>query len=243
MQILELNLFDKARSRNIPILIYTPDKLSKNTPIVIFNPGYQEQKDLTKPGNILAYKKWKYLAEYFVKKDYAFIAIQHDLLSDTDGLETLDPKLPAVKARKHLWLRGEQSILFVINELKQKYPEFNFDKFIIVGHSNGGDIAKFFANHHEEMVSNAIVFDGRRCPIKPGSKQRLLIFEATDTSTEIGVLPDEGSQDNPKRMNLEWIIIKPKDAFHTSYRGDMITEELKAKVFKAIDFFLYESQI
>ncbi len=240
MQTLELNLFDKARNRKVPILIYTPDKLSKNIPIVIFNPGYQEQKDLIKPGNIMAYRKWKYLAEYFVSIGYALISIQHDLPGDTENLETIDPKLPAIEARKHLWVRGEQSILFVIQELKQKYHNFNFNKFIIAGHSNGGDIAKFFANSHEDMVSSNIIFDGRRCPIKPGSKQRLLIFEATDTSSEFGVLPDEGSQDNPKRMNLEWIIIKHKDAFHTSYRDDMITEELKAKVFKAIDFFLYE---
>lgn len=240
MQTHELNLFDLARNRQVPVLIYTPDKHLQNTPIVIFNPGYQEQKDLTKPGNILAYKKWEYLAEYFVKREYAFIAIQHDLPGDTETLETIDPKLPAVEARKHLWIRGEQSILFVINELKQKFPEFDFSKFIIAGHSNGGDIAKFFSNNHEEMVYSSIIFDGRRCPIKPGSKQKLLIFEATDTSTDVSVLPDEGTQDNPKRMNLEWIIIKPKDAFHISYRGDVITEVLKTKVFKAIDFFLNE---
>jgi hypothetical protein len=90
------------------------------------------------------------------------------------------------------------------------------------------------------MISHAIIFDGRRCPIKPGAKQKLLIFEATDTSIEIGVTPDEGTQDNPKRINLEWVIIKPQDAFHNSYRGDMITDKLKTKIFKAIDFFLNE---
>lgn len=240
MQPNELNLFDKTRKRKIPILIYTPNNPLQNISIVIFNPGYQEQKDLIKSDNIMAYKKWDYLAEYFIGIGYAFITIQHDLPGDIDGLETIDPKLPAVEARKHLWLRGEQNIFFVINELKQKFPEFNLNKFIISGHSNGGDIAKFFTNNHENMVSSAIIFDGRRCPIKPNSKQKLLIFEANDTSTEIAVLPNEGSKENPKRINLEWVIIKPKDAFHTSYRGDLITENLKAKVFKAIDFFLNE---
>jgi hypothetical protein len=238
MQIHELNLFDKTRNRKVPILIYTPDNSKESLLVVIFNPGYQEQKDLIKPDNIMAYRKWEYLAEFFNNKGYVFIVIQHDLPGDTDGLETIDPQLPATEARYHLWIRGEQSILFVINELKQKYSNFNFDKIIIAGHSNGGDITKFFANNYEEMVSNAIIFDGRRCPIKPGSKQRLLIFEATDTSTDIDVLPDEGSQENPKRTNLEWIIIKPKDAMHISYRGDMITEALKEKVLKAIEFFL-----
>ncbi len=238
MQILELNLFDQTRSRAVPAVVYTPENAQGSLPVVIFSPGYQEQKDLRRPGNILANKKWAYLAEYFVKLGYAFIAIQHDMLGDTDGIENIDPKLSQVEARKHLWIRGEQNIFFVIDELKQQFPEFNFDKFIIAGHSNGGDIAKFFSNNHEEKIASVIVFDGRRCPIRAGVKQRLLIFEATDTSTDIGVIPDEGTQDNPKRTNLEWIIIKPKDAFHTSYRGDLISPELKDKVFKALDFFL-----
>ncbi len=33
----------------------------------------------------------------------------------------------------------------VIARLKQKHAELSLDKFIIAGHSNGGDIAKFFA--------------------------------------------------------------------------------------------------
>ena len=238
MQLLQQNLFDKTRNRQVPILIYTPANPQESLPVVIFNPGYQDQKDLMKPDNILAYRKWEYLAKYFTDKNYAFIAIQHDLPGDTDGLETIDPKLPATEARHHLWLRGEQNILFAIDELKQQFPEFNFDNFIIAGHSNGGDIAKFFSNNHEEAISSVIVFDGRRCPIRAGSKQKLLIFEATDTSSDIGILPDEGTQNNPKRINLEWIIIKPKDAFHTSYRGDLISPELKEKVYKAIEFFL-----
>lgn len=238
MKRIYLDLFDSFRSRQVPVLVYMPDSAQESLPVVIFNPGYQDQKDLVKPDNILAYKKWQYLAEYFVSKGYAFIAIQHDLPGDTDGLETIDPNLPSVESRKHLWIRGQQSILFVIDELKKKYSNFNFDNFIISGHSNGGDMAKFFSNNYENIISCVIVFDGRRCPIKPGSKQRLLMFEATDTSTETGVIPDEGTQDNPKRMDLEWVVIKPVGAFHTSYRDDLISKELKIKVLKALDFFL-----
>lgn len=238
MQLIELNLFDQSRSRVIPVIIYKPDIIAKSLPVVVFNPGYQDQKDLSNPQTILAYKKWEYLAEYFTNKGYAFISIQHDNLGDTDGIETIDPKLPQAEARKAIWIHGEQSILFVINELKKQFPEFDFDKFIIAGHSNGADMAKFFSNNHENDISHVIAFDGRRCPIAPYSKQKLLIFEATDTATDIGVIPDEGTKDASKRMNLEWVIIKPKGAFHTSYRGDLISQELKIKVLKAIEYFL-----
>ncbi len=64
------------------------------------------------------------------------------------------------------------------------------------------------------------------------------MFEAGDSSTDIGVIPDEGAKENPKRMDLEWVIIKPKEAVHISYCGDLISEELKVKVYKGLDFFL-----
>lgn len=238
MKIIELNLFDQTRSRSIPILVYTPDRIIGSLPVVIFSPGYQDQEDLRRPENILAYKKWEYLAEYFVKLGYALISIQHDMLGDTDGIESIDPKLPQAEARKPIWMQGEQNILFVISELKKQFPEFNFDKFIIAGHSNGADMAKFFSNNHENNITHVISFDGRRCPIAPYTKQKILMFEATDTIADIGVIPNEGTKDAPKRMNLEWVIIKPKDAFHTSYRDDLITQELKIKVLKAIEWFL-----
>lgn len=59
----------------MPILIYTPANPKESLPVVIFNPGYQTQKDLMKSDNILAYRKLEYLAKYFTDKNYAFIAI------------------------------------------------------------------------------------------------------------------------------------------------------------------------
>ena len=238
MQITELELIDSSRSRSVPVIIYTPKNAQNTLPIVIFNPGYQAQEHLANPNFINEYKQWEYLAKYFTSKGYLFISIQHDILGDTDGLEFLTKSSSQVEARKHLWVRGEENILFVRNELKKKFSNFNFAEFMISGHSNAGDISKFFANNRPEMISSVITFDARRCPISPCTKQKLLMFEATDTSTDIGVIPSEGTQDNPNRMELEWVIIKPKDALHVSYCGDIITENLKQKVYKGIDYFL-----
>lgn len=234
----ELNLLDKNRDRFIPVAVYLPKEDKKTIPVVIFGPGYQDQEELADPKTILAYKNYHYLAEYFTNKGYAFISIQHDILGDNDGLETIDPSLPQSEARKHLWERGEKNIFFVINEIKQQFTQLNFNNFIISGHSNGGDIAKFFANNHEELTPHVICFDARRCPISPYKTLKLLMFEANDTSTDIGVIPDQGTQAKPNRENLEWIIIKPKDAIHISYGRNLITDKLKQQVFKAMDFFL-----
>ena len=239
MNTIDLTLIDSSRARAIPVCVYLPDGDNSNLPVIIFSNGYQSQDDLKQQDVKPAYKNHTYLAEFFSNKGYGFITIQHDILGDKDGLETIDPTLPQAQARRHLWERGEQNILFVINELKQKLPQLNFDKFIIGGHSNGGDIAKFYANNHVESISHIIVMDGRRCPIEPGKDLKLLIFEATDTSTDIGVIPDEGTETNPKRKNLEWVIIKPKHALHASYSDSNITNELKKYVLGAINWFVF----
>lgn len=158
------------------------------------------------------------------------------MLGDKDGLETIDPSINQYEARKHLYERGQENIIFVIKELKQKFPKLNFDNFIIAGHSNGGDIGKFFANNHPKNVSHVIALDSRRCIITEGKK--ILIFEANDTTTDLGVIPDQDMEGNPKRSNLEWIIIKPKNAKHISYSDTYITGELKSSVYNGINLLL-----
>jgi hypothetical protein len=238
MKILDFNFVDLERSRNVPVCVYLPANISEKIPVVIFGPGYQGQEVLSDKNAELGYKKYEYLAEYFASKNYCFISIQHDIFGDNDGLESIDPKALQAEARKHLWQRGEINISFVMNELKQKLPDVVFDQFIIAGHSNGGDIAKFYAGNHPKQISHVIVLDGRRCPIKPSLDLKILMFEANDTTTDIGVLPDEGTQENPKRNNLELIVIKPKNAVHMGYHDKYITEELKNKVLSSIDWFL-----
>lgn len=43
-------------------------------------------------------------------------------------------------------LEGEQNIKHVLAHLKQSFPNILLDEFIIAGHSNGGDIAIFYAS-------------------------------------------------------------------------------------------------
>jgi len=234
---LEITFFDQSRSRNIPVCIYLPEAIADNLQVVMFNPGYCTQEDLVN-SDIICHKNYAYLAEFFTARNYAFISIAHDILGDNDGLETIDPKALQHKAREHLWIRGVENISFLLVELKQKFPQLNLEKFIIAGHSNGGDIAKYFANLHPVQVSSVIVMDGRRCRIEP-SMPKLLMFEASDTSTDIGVIPDEGTEQNPKRINLEYVIIKPKNAMHMSYANTNITEELRNIVYRSIDWFLW----
>jgi len=230
MKTKELIFTDQTRSRDVPVCIYGCENSIDNMPVIIFSPGYQDQEELSASSTELFYKSYTYLAEYFTQKGYAFITIQHDMLGDNDGLETLDPKAMQSEERKHLWQRGQDNILFVIGQLKADFPNYDFDKFIISGHSNGGDIAKFFADNYPEKVSHIIAMDARRCPVRSG---KLLMFEADDTTTDIGVIPDEG-----KRDNLEWAIIKPKGVKHLSYMDEYTDNDIREHILRSIDWFL-----
>ena len=240
MKIQEFNFFDEARNRSIPAIIYMPDIESENTSLVIYNHGYADPETFNEIEKGIAkwpHKNHSYLAKFFTEKGYAFLCPLHDLQTDDDGLATIDPKAVQGVARKHLWERGAANLLFVIDEIKKQNLGINLENFIIGGHSNGGDIAKYFANHYPELISHAIICDGRRCPISSDINLKILMFEANDTSTDIGVIPDEGTAENPKRINLEWTVIKPRNALHMSY-CDEGSQEVRDNVIKSIAWFL-----
>lgn len=185
------------------------------------------------------YKCYTYLAKYFTKKGYAFITIQNDILGDDDGLETLDPKAIQDEARRHLYMRGESNILFVIKSLKRiKNISLKLNKLIFSGHSNGGDIVKYFANNHPKLTQNLILFDARRAKLKLKTKLHVLMFEADDTTTDLEVIPNPMQKDNSMRSNLDLIIVKPSGALHESYTDQCIYNKLKNEIFNTIDWFL-----
>ncbi len=229
---------DTTRKRNIPVAVHLPDTPSPTTPLVIFNPGYQDQDDLLEEGRPPGYLNYRYLATFFTARNHAFISIQHDIIGDSDGLETIDPHACQHDARQHLYRRGIANIQFAITALKPQFPTIAWERFIIAGHSNGGDIAKYFANHHPERVNAVIALDARRCRIDPTKELRLLMFEANDTTTDNGVLPDAGTEAHPLRNNLEWVVVKPKNALHVSYNDAYITEDIRHWVCSTIDWFL-----
>jgi hypothetical protein len=235
---LEFNFFDTNRQRQVPVICYLHEKSSGKIPVVLFGPGYCSQQEIIEQKYLPVYKNYTYLADYFTNRNYAFISIAHDVLGDNDGLESIDPTANQHEARKHLYIRGVENMLFVIEEMKKQNLDLDFKKFIVSGHSNGGDISKYFANLYSDKIIKMILFEARRCRFEVTNFIELLIFEADDTSTDLGVMPLENKEDNHKRSNLDWTIIKPKGALHSSYMDDYITDEIKQRVYKALDYFL-----
>jgi pimeloyl-ACP methyl ester carboxylesterase len=166
------------------------------------------------------------------------VSIQHDVFGDVDGLEKVDPNAIQDEARRHLYIRGEANILFALAQLEQQNLPLHLDNLILSGHSNGGDIAKYFVNQHPELVRSLILFDARRARLRPISPLPVLMFEADDTTTDVGVIAEPVQENNAIRANLDLTVIKPSGALHASYIDGEITEPLKKKIFTALDWFL-----
>lgn len=239
--------FYQANSRIIPVMLYLPDDFATlgNIKTVIFGNGFQSQQRFIEKKDYYC-KQYTYLADFFTRKNYAFIAIQFEIFGDKDQLPDLSTgqKVDQINERTPLWIKDEKIILEAIEQLKKINLKLDFSKFIIAGHSNGADVAKFFANRHSSMISHVISLDGRRCPISPFVELKLLSLEANDTCTDENVIPGKLGYDPwpGEREKIEYFIFKPKEALHRSYceyEDDSKTDFIaRDKALKAIDWFI-----
>ena len=72
--------------------------------------------------------------------------------------------------------KGEANILFVVQQLKKLQPNADYGHLTLVGHSNGGDTAMYFAKQHPDLVSKVVTLDNLRVPFVLGDKMKILSF-------------------------------------------------------------------
>ncbi len=177
-------LYDKNRERIIPVAVYTPLKQTNKTKVVIFNHGYDQNK------NIHSNQTYAYLTRFLSRKGYYIISIQHELPHDP----LLAMHEPFMETRMPNWDRGKNNILFTIHEFKKLKPNLKWDELIMIGHSNGGDMAMLFATEYPDMVSKVISLDHRRMIIPRTNKFRTLTLRGCDYDADKDVLPTEKEQ-------------------------------------------------
>ncbi|WP_353145693.1 alpha/beta hydrolase [Chryseobacterium sp.] len=206
-----LTLFDQSRDRKIPVALYIP-KTSKNIPnqqVVIFNHGY----GFNKGGDYFVYS---YLTQKLAAKGYFTVSIQHEL--PTDPLLPTEGNLQMV--RRPFWQLGSDNILFVLNELKKTKPHLDYKHLILIGHSNGGDMAALFGNQHPNLVYKLITMDNRRMFLPRTSMPKIYSLRSNDYPADEGVLPTEEEQ---KKYHM---IVQPTSINH-NHMDDKGNEEEK----------------
>jgi dienelactone hydrolase len=208
-------LFDTIRNRHIPIIITnSSEKKGFNLPLVVINHGYGIKNT-----------DYSFIAKRLAGLGYFVVSIQHDLPSD----EPLARTGNIYELRKPVWERGIENINFVISSLEEtRY----FSKLILIGHSNGGDIAMLFATLYPNKVSKVISLDNLRMPIPRLKSPGILSIRATDTQADEGVMPslNEQIKDNIK-------IVALKNGKHSDL-CDQGTDDLKQEILTIIEDFL-----
>ena len=201
-----LELYDTLRTRKIPVLISLPADTHHLKGTVVFSHGYGQNR----PGSFLGYV---YLKNYFNRSGYGFISIQQEL--ESDSLISMTP--PFYQTRMPFWERGAANILFVLQHLDKLHPVLAVHRYIIAGHSNGGDIAALFATRYPEYCKALLTLDNRRMPLPHTHQFRVASVRSADLPADEGVLPDIATK---KRFNM--VIVRSAHVTHNQM-GDQAT--------------------
>lgn len=180
-----LAMYDSSRNRSIPVALYLPksEKTLKHQKVVILSHGYYANRA---GGN----KEYSYLTEYLASKGCFVASIQHEL--PTDDLIP-DKGIPQV-VRRPFWKRGVTNILFVISELKKRYPQLDYKHLVLIGHSNGGDMSMLFGQLHPTLVDKIISLDNRRMAFPRTQHPKIYSLRSSDLPADEGVLPTAEEQ-------------------------------------------------
>ncbi len=177
-----LKLYDQQRNREIPIAIYQPKDSKKSNLIpIIFSHGYGENngKDYL--------RDYTYLTEFLASEGYFVVSVQHEL--KTDELLAMTGKLQ--ETRRPNWERGAENIFYVLQVIKEEYPQLKFSELSLIGHSNGGDMTVLFAHKYPNLASKIISMDNRRMELPRTSNPKIYTLRSKDYPADEGVLPTE----------------------------------------------------
>lgn len=180
-----LSLYDSVRQRAVEVDIamrrdveMRADAGMLTMPVVVINHG-----------NTVRFTEYSFLSNFFAGRGYLAISIQHDLASD-DPLVT--KKGEPYVGREPVYVRGVANIRFALDEVARRQPHADYRHLTLIGHSNGGDIAMYFAKKHPAIVANVITLGNLRVPLQGAFK--ILTFRSKDSEfvPDAGVVPQGG---------------------------------------------------
>ncbi len=184
-------------------------------------------------GNTVKNTEYSFLANVFAARGYIVLSVQNDLPSDppmvTKAGEIYVGRLPQYQ-------RSITNVKFALSEMKEVEPNADYDHLTLVGHSNGGDIAMYFAKQYPEMTKKVVTLDNLRVPIVTKGQFKILSFRSNDPQfkTDAGVIP------NTEECEKAGITVVRTDFQHNDMR-DTGPEEAKASIQGMLDKFLSDT--
>ena len=226
-----LDLFDEARQRPVSVDVavrrdyeWKADAGYAKLPVAIISNG-----------NTVKNTEYSFLANVFAARGYMVVSIQQDNPGDPPLVTKLGE--PYV-GRLEVYKKGEANILFAIDQLSKRDVNANFDHLTLVGHSNGGDTAMYFAKQHLDLVAKVVTLDNLRVPFVLSDKMKILSFRSDDPhfQTDPGVMP------TPNQAKTDGIdIVQTK--YQHNWMSDRGPETAKEAIQAALDAFLGDRSV
>ncbi len=221
-----LSWFDQARHRPVSV-----DLAVRRDYQMKADDGYWKLPiAIISNGNTVKNTEYSFLANVFAARGYLVASIQQDLPTDPPLMTKIG--MPYV-GRQAVYEKGEANILFVLEQLKKVQPNADYGHLTLVGHSNGGDTAMYFAKEHPELVSKVVTLDNLRVPFVLSDNMKILSFRSKDPNfqTDPGVLP------SPQEAKAGGINIVPTQFQHT-WMSDRGPDSAKERIQATLDEFL-----
>lgn len=221
-----LNLFDTARQRPVAV-----DLAVRVDYEIKADDGYWKLPvAIISNGNTVKNTEYSFLANVFATRGYLVASIEQDIPTDPPLMTIVGQ--PYV-GRLAVYEKGEANILFVVGKLKKLQPNADYGHLTLVGHSNGGDTAMYFAKQHPELVSKVVTLDNLRVPFVLRDKLKTLSFRSQDPNfkTDAGVLP---TSEQAKADGIEIV----KTPFQHTWMSDRGPDSVKQRIQATLDQFL-----
>ena len=180
-----LTLEDAPRGRLIPVEVYEPDlaTCSAKCRVLLFGTGYRA-----------SVSEYSFLLTALAEAGFLVVGIQHDLEQDSPMPNTGD----VTRDRTPYWDRGMGNIEFAVGMLKHRFPNHDWSRIILAGHSQGGDIAAKLASRPSFTASALVTLDNRRVPLPTSAPLPVLSIRSSDQPADPGVLPERVDQGRAK---------------------------------------------
>jgi hypothetical protein len=221
-----LDLFDASRQRPVSVDV----AVRRDYEVKADDGFWKLPVAVISNGNTVKNTEYSFLANVFAARGYLVASIQQDIPTDPPLMTKVG--LPYV-GRQAVYEKGEANILFVVQRLKEIQSNADYAHLTLVGHSNGGDTAMYFAKQHPDLVSKVVTLDNLRVPFVLSDKLKILSFRSHDPNfqTDPGVLP------TPQQAKSEGIDIVPTQFQHT-WMSDRGPDSAKARIQATLDEFL-----
>lgn len=204
-----------------PVDIHVPANLqacsqAKPCLVAILSPGYG-----------LSGSDYSFITQNLNQKAYLVVALQ-----DSSGGVELDRDAPTTKQVQAMARVASRSISTVIDGTAVRYPQFDWQHLLLVGHSLAGDSSAQFAADNPNRVSGLSSLGSRRVALPRTADIHVLTIRASDTTADPGVLPNE-----QERSRYGTCVVHIEGSRHNDMQ-DAGSEQLKARIASAIDTFL-----